>query len=130
MGHGGRLSSAAPALRLRRMTYSIRGSLLAVALLGVATCALALYSLARPLAMADEHRVARARDAVALEVQGLVATRDTRGARPEARTFGLRSGLLAPLESPEQIDHIEDRETSFELVGRSRRRIRDAKARR
>jgi signal transduction histidine kinase len=81
------------------MTYSIRANLLAVALLGVATCALALYSLAKPLAMASEHRQARVRDAVAQEVQRLRTTSELVEAGSQGRTFGLRSGQLAADET-------------------------------
>ena len=53
------------------MRFSIRSALLAVACLGVVTCGLALFSIARPLAAANTGRIERARDGVESEVRRL-----------------------------------------------------------
>lgn len=85
------------------MRYSIRSSLLAIALLGIATCALALYSLGRPLAMANERRTERAREAVAHEVQRLRGAEENVESGAQGAMFGLRSGLLQANEEASDI---------------------------
>lgn len=83
---------------------SLRAQLLTVAVLGVLTCALALYALGRPLTMANTQRFERARDGVVAEVQRLRVTHDATPAYPVSLLFGMRSGLLPADQSSELLD--------------------------
>ncbi len=85
------------------MKFSIRSALLAVAVLGLVTCGLALFALARPLAAANTGRIERAQDKIEGEVRRLhlAGARPTSGAAGQGMT--LRSGFVSPTETFEAL---------------------------
>ncbi|MEO8846077.1 MAG: HAMP domain-containing sensor histidine kinase [Kofleriaceae bacterium] len=83
------------------MTFSIRSALLAVAVLGLVTCGLALFALARPLAAANTGRNERARGAVEAEVRRLHRAGPEPTSGPGRGTT--RSGFASPTETFEAL---------------------------
>jgi signal transduction histidine kinase len=85
------------------MKFSIRSVLLAVAVLGLVTCGLALFALARPLAAANTGRIERAQD----KVEGEVRRLHVAGARPSSGSAGqgmtMHSGFVSPDETFESL---------------------------
>ena len=81
------------------MRFSIRSALLAVAVLGIVTCGLALFALVRPLAAANTGRVERAKDAVEGEVQRLHVAGPEPTSGPAGRGMTTRSGFAASGET-------------------------------
>lgn len=84
------------------MRFSIKNRMLTVAVLGLATCLLALYALGRPLAAANTNRIERARVSVEQEVERL----RTHGPRrpDESSLLGVRSGISRADEPLEAVD--------------------------
>jgi signal transduction histidine kinase len=86
------------------MTFSIRSALLAVAVLGLVTCGLALFALAKPLAAANTGRIERAGDAVEAEVRRLhLAGPEPTSGPTTKRGITTRSGLASPGETFESL---------------------------
>ena len=85
------------------MKFSIRSALLAVAVLGLVTCGLALVTLARPLAMANTGRIERAQDAVEGEVERLHLAGPEPTSGSAARGAATRSGFASPGETFESV---------------------------
>ena len=81
------------------MKFSIRSALLAVAVLGLVTCGLALFALARPLAAANTGRIERGQDKVEGEVRRLHRAGATPTSGSADQAMPMRSGFVSPDET-------------------------------
>ncbi len=85
------------------MKFSIRTALSTVAVLGVATCVLALYALARPLAVSARGRYERARLSVEDEVRRLQVMKPDPVGTPSAPGLAMPSGFVLQGDSFETL---------------------------
>src|SRR5262249_28536866 len=95
----GFVTSASP-----EMKFSLSNRLLAVALLGVFSCAVSLFGLGRILQLTPAARVERAREAVVTE---LTAMKRDPGSGLRISTLGMRGGYVASdegLDAPPDLD--------------------------
>jgi signal transduction histidine kinase len=86
------------------MAFSIRHRLLAIAMLGVVACILAVYALGWPLGMGSRQRLARAQDGIEHELARLTANPPPPASAPSVRFEGpmeLHSGAIDDDQFPD-----------------------------